>query len=91
MPGLLVDCIKHVLASGYIFLKTAELKCVIRWMECISVCKGESFSILVNILTGFISVYHKYCPAGLQAQIYFLVSDFKWNVLVWHYILLIHD
>lgn len=40
MSGFLVDHVKHVLASDYIFQKRVELKCIIRWMEYISVLEG---------------------------------------------------
>ena len=91
MSGFLVDHVKHVLVSGYLFLKTAELKSAIRWIGCIPMCEGQPFCIFVNIPTGFINVCYKSFQVGLQAQMNFLVSDLKWNVLVLHYMLLIRD
>lgn len=77
ISSCLISSVKHVLASGYVFLKRAKLKCVIRWMASIAMCEGEPFCAFVNITTGFISVCYKSCQAGPQAQIKFLISDLK--------------
>lgn len=91
MSSFLLGHVKHVLASSYKIPKKAELKCVIRWMVCISMFNGEHFCTIGNTPTGFVNACYKSCQTGLQAQIYFLVSDLKLNVLVWYYVLLIHD
>lgn len=46
MSDFLVDHVKDVLASSYVFLKRSESKRIIRWMGCISVREGGTFLYL---------------------------------------------